>query len=335
MTRTGISMAFLPAGDHETASTRLRVMAMQRELERLGCRVRSGYSGFADVVVVQKRVTAGILKCVQSARKRGQFVVYDVDDLGEALAFWAPDPLLRQMLPLADLVSACSAGVLNYLASLCPIKSGVVIESAIDYAPEGPVPAAEPREGALRLLWFGNSSNFPSFERYLPGLRRHGDVRLVALVDRRRLAGCASEHPDVEFHPWALDTVVPLMRGCDLACLVHEETVAGQAKSNSKMTTAITWGVPVLASRTEAYARTAGEIGLEDALFNTSGELDEALARYRSREARMRYLAQAQAPIWSRYSAASVARSFLSSLPTDRRHFNGIGVGPLIRWLRW
>src|SRR5262249_590292 len=59
------------------------------------------------------------------------------------------------------------------------------------------------------------------------------------------------------------------------------------------------------------YERTARECGIESALFSDAIDLQFAVDRLRSADARVAYLCKAQAPIWVGYSPAAIATRFI------------------------
>lgn len=311
MPQPELRFAFLPAGGQETASSRIRVYALQRALKAGGVDARLGFHLGANVFFFQKKVTGWNLFQARIAKMLGRVVIYDVDDLGGALWYWVAEKNFRKMLQIAHVVTTCSAKQLDLIRQRHPIKSGHVISNTVDYFPDGPV-KLEPRDtGSLRIVWFGNSSNFSLFEKYVEVLLGMQNTELFAIVDESDIQQFRAKYPKISFLPWTVNGFIPKLQQYDLAALMHDGAPEDQAKGNNKMITAITWGVPAVVSRTPEYERTARESGVEYALFSNDDELVLAVERLRTTDARKSYLDVAQPKIWERYSPDVVAKQLL------------------------
>jgi len=306
-----LHFSLFPAGGVETASSRLRVYGLQCALERKGVQSTLGYSAGANVLLFQKKVTHETIRQARRAKARGRVVIYDVDDLGKALWYWVSKSHFLRMLRLADVVTTCSEALVAHLKSDYGVRNGVVVPNAVDYFPLAPVRVPLRQQGPFRIVWYGNSSNFVLFEKYLGTLRDVPDVEIIAVVDARSIAKFSANHPDVKFMPWSLCGMISILQSCDLACLTHEGEVEACAKGNNKMTVAITWGVPAVVSRTPEYELTAREAGVEYAVFSNEKELILAIDRLRTVTAREQYLDMAQMRIWSRYAPDVIAQQYI------------------------
>jgi hypothetical protein len=92
---------------------------------------------------------------------------------------------------------------------------------------------------------------------------------------------------------------------------VHGDSPEARAKSNNKFITSVNWGVPVVASRTPEYERTAREAGVAETLFTNSDELVKRVEALRSPNARQAYMDKAQPYVWQHYAPTVVAKQFL------------------------
>jgi Methyltransferase domain len=304
--------ALLPAGDENTASSRIRVYTLARALGHLGVPVTITPAANADVVFVQKRVTPELVSAARAARKRGAIVIYDADDTGSALEYWAPGPLLADVLDTAHVVSTDTEGHREQLAAIngrLPVR---LIRDAVDYGPASPVRRRPEPASPLRVLWFGSIGNFPLFERYTAALTALPDVEVVVATNAESVAHHSAFHPRVTFVPWSREAFIATLQSCHVTCLMHDGTVEDRAKSNNRMITSITWGVPAVVSATPEYERTARELGIDEAVFTGPDDVGRAVERLRSAEARTEYLAIAQGPVWLQYSPAAAARQFLA-----------------------
>lgn len=309
--KQGLRFSFIPAAGIETASSRIRVFTLQRALEKLNIQATLGFRLNTDILFFQKKVTRRRIWQARIAKALGRIVIYDVDDLGDALWYWVSEKNLRKMLRIADAVTTCSVNQLNFLVSKYEIRKGFVISNSIDYFPTAPMKIKPSERARLRVVWYGNSSNFSLFEKYMDALLTVPNLDVFAIVNEADLLRFRNKQPVIHYLPWSVDNFISTLQQCDLAVLMHDGKPEDYAKGNNKMITAITWGVPAVVSRTPEYERTAREAGIEYALFSDRDELGRAIERLRSSEARAKYLDAAQPEIWNRYSPDAIASQVL------------------------
>jgi hypothetical protein len=307
-----LRFSLYPAGGVETASSRLRVYTIQAALEKRGVHSIYGYSIKSNVFFIQKKVTLEILIQAKIAKILGGYIIYDVDDLGDALWYWTPKKYFEKMLRLADIVITGSQSQLNYLLSLYNIKQSAVIFSTIDYFPTEPVRLLHRNREKLRVIWFGSESNFNMFAKYIDLLLKITDIEIIVVSSKSWIDMHAKKFNDaIIFYPWSLCGFVSMLQTCDLAFLMHDGQMEDRAKSNNKMIASITWGVPAVVSRTPEYERTAREIGIEYAVFSDESDLSNVIERLRPAEARNQYLETAQPAIWDLYSPEVIADKYI------------------------
>jgi hypothetical protein len=305
-------IALIPAGDPNTASSRIRVFQLHAALADLGVRSEIGFSDSADVWFVQKRLTEELLAAARAGKAMGRRIVYDVDDLGAALWYWAPKELFQAMLELADHITTATVEQGMALQEQYGVERWTAIANCIDYFPkDAPFFNPRPDSGETRVIWFGNAGNFRLMTKYAEPVMGMEGVKLVAVVGEREVEKLRRAYPDIEFHGWTFPRFLPLLRSCDLAVLAHDGSEDDRKKGNNRMITAIHYGVPAVVSRTPEYVRTALSLDVAEALFSNRAELLVAVERLRSAEARQSYLRRAQGKCWERYSPETVARQFL------------------------
>lgn len=307
-------IALLPAGSESTASSRLRVYALARELARREVPHAIGPHPDATVVVVQKRLTKDILRYVEDARRRGARIVYDVDDVGPALSWWAPEVLVFRMLRMTDAVVTATEEQAAALADAYGARKVHVVENCIDYLPETCLPHANTPPSPLRIIWFGNDSGLSLIERYGQTLRSIPDAELVVCTRPDMEQIFRARLPGIEFVPWSSAGFTATLRSCHVSCLMHDGDRFDRMKSNTRMVTSIAWGVPACVSMTPAYLRAAREGHVEDFAFADAEGLVAAVERLRPRQARLEYLANAQPALWSSHAPAAFARRYVAVL---------------------
>lgn len=301
----------------------MRVHAVARALAEQDVPTHLDYTPELDVLIVQKKLTEERLAIAQRAKADGCLLVYDIDDLGEALWYWTTPSLLEQILHNADLVITATEEQREQLRVLHNTEPIAVVPCPIDYLPTAPGPAQVRAGGTLRVLWFGSHSNLGLLEPYLEPLMALRDVQPVIVTNAACLSALSARHPSIECVAWSLDSFVTVLRGTDLTTLMHDGSAADRSKGNNKMVTSIAWGVPAVVSRTPDYERTAIELGVEGAVFDGPEDFASAIERLRQPRARSAYLRRAQPRVWRRYAGPAVARQLLRALDAAHRARGG------------
>jgi hypothetical protein len=311
LTKDEVRFAFFPAGNENTASSRINVYTTARILQKRGIPFSFGSSSQANVYYIQKKVTPEILRAARRAKKEGKGVVYLIDDIGWALSYWTPPRLLRRMVRLADVVLTSTPELAGLLASKHGIRKTTIVPPCVDYYPEAPARLPVKDSKPLRVFWFGSSGNFRGFERYLRVLLTVSDVQVVICMEQAA-EYLVSKYSQVEFRAWSLSDFVSILQSCHITCLNHDATPIDAGKTNNKMITSIGWGVPAIVTPTGDYYRTARAAGVEYCLFSNEDELKGVVETFRSPEVRERYIDTAQPFIWSKQSPDAVTDIMLN-----------------------
>jgi hypothetical protein len=310
-------ICFLPAGGRDTASSRIRVYAMQKALADAGMEAWIGDVSDprqADVVVVQKRADAAIIARAEAAKRSGALIIYDVDDLSSALDYWVRPEDFRRMLELADLVTTDTAGHQDFLAERLGAPRVSIVPDCVDYGLEAPLPPRVLPPSPLRVMWFGSSSNLHMFTRYAGALCAVPGTQVLVCTTPAGARELTAALPAIQVVEWSLPGFPELLRSCHLSCLAHDHNDVDRGKSNNKMIASIALGVPALVSFTPEYTRTARAAGVGESLFTDPSGLPTLCERFRSVEARNDYLATAQPYVWEHFSPQAVAVRFLEVL---------------------
>lgn len=321
----------LPAGGPEVASARLRALALARALAAAGADVAVGAGREAGFLLVQKRLGRETLAQAMEAAGRGVPVLWDADDTGPALDFWARPRRRERLLPFLAGVTTDTTGHAEQLAPLAGSRPLEVVPDMVDYDPPGPQPLADLPVRPLRILWFGSFSNIGLLERWLPAIARLPDIELVACTSAPPETGLWRRWPMLRHRPWSVDAFVGVLRSCHLSLLMHDGGPDDRGKSNNRQITSMCWGVPAIVSRTPAYADTAAACGAGETVCDGPEALAGIIEGLRSPAKRQHLLHLAQPEIWKRWSPATVARTALAAYariaasPPPRR------PGPLAR----
>ncbi len=325
-------IAIFPGGDENRASSRIRAFTLAKALRDAGHDARLGDATGAEVLLIQKGATKQTIELVSTARRNGALIVYDADDLGTALWWFVAPRTLHRLLPLVDLITTDTPQHAEALQHDLGFDSVEVVPDAVDYYPTGPVRPPLAPETPLRIVWFGDANNFPLFARYAGTLSAIPQSEVMVVTNPHAINALASRFPEISFMPWARETFPGILQRAALSLLTHDGSEIDRAKSNNRMITSITWGVPAVASQTPEYERTARECGVEYAIFREEADCVSTIERLRSRVAREAYLDIAQPEAWQRYSPAAVAQRFVDIVAGARKGAPHKHTGYL-RWL--
>ena len=325
-------IAIFPGGDENRASSRIRAFTLAKSLRDAGHDARLGDATGAEVLLIQKSATKQTIELASTARKNGALIVYDADDLGTALWWFVAPRILHRLLPLVDLITTDTPQHADHLRHDFGFDSVEVVPDAVDYYPTGPVRPPLAPETPLRIIWFGDANNFSLFARYARTLSAIPQSEVTVVTNPGVIDGLASRFPEISFVPWSRETFPCILQRAALALLTHEGSEIDRAKSNNRMITSITWGIPAVASRTPEYERTARECGVEQAIFSEEADCVSTIERLRPVASRTAYLDIAQPEVWRRYSPVEVAKRFVDVVSGARRSARHEHTGYL-RWL--
>jgi hypothetical protein len=312
-------IAIFPGGDENRASSRIRAFTLANALRAAGHDARLDDATAAEVLLIQKRASARTLEIASNARRNGAFIVYDADDLGTALWWFVAPRTLHRLLPLVDLITTDTQPHADALRQDFGFDDVEVVPDAIDYYPAGSSRPAPAPETPLRIAWFGDANNFGLFSRYANTLRAIPRSEVMVVTNPDAIDALGARFAGISFLPWSRETFPGILQRAAIALLTHDGTELDRAKSNNRMITSITLGVPVVASQTPEYERTAQECGVEYAIFRDHDECVMAIERLRTVASRQAYLDVAQPQVWTRYSPAAVAQRFVDVVSGARK----------------
>lgn len=311
-------LALFPAGTKNTASSRLRFFSVVECLGRERIAPIPLHCGLEipgiEVAWFQKKLSTIHLDIARKLKRRGVAVVYDCDESGSALTWWAQPELAFQMFHMADWIVADTPERLRWIKQSFTTANLRVLENQIDYADPDfkrwPV-VIRTQPMPLRVMWFGNSGNLASLRDFFAPFRESNEYRLVICGATQEETASYLHGCQVELHPWTKDGFPELLRSCDVTLLSHHGSKSDAMKSGHKMITSIYHGVPAIVSRTPDYSRIAAYAGVEDFVFSDACELSRILQNCRKSETRRQYIDRAQPRLMAKYFPGSFAQAAL------------------------
>ncbi len=228
---------------------------------------------------------------------------------------------------LIDVYLVATPEMRDFVAGFTP-RAVEVLADPVDFLLAHARPAEDSRQpGPLRLMWFGYPESFTkSMSGYLPVLRalvQAGEIEfhLVTRNDRYDSVGFATVHP---YDPATFTALAARFDACVLSHQPFDFALPTWVKSENKAVLAIALGLPVAASRTPAYARLLGGLGLGAFLFSSQAELAAAVRQLADPEVRRAFLRASQAVVMQRYGARQMAESWRALMhAAHQRKFPG------------
>ncbi len=237
---------FLPWGDKNTASSRLRVYNVLPVIKDAVVGVPKKYKK-GDILIIQKAVAPREL---EKAKKQGAKVIYDIDDN------YLDKTDFAEMCRKADLVTVGS----HYFHKWFP--DAPVIDDTLDW--DGTKHNAK-QKGKL-IAWHGYGD-----QNYLSGfahafLQRGYSIR--AIVAERYM----SYYQQYDVKKWELETIDKNLAEADLcAFFLPDDNDFTQSKGMNKLIKAWAIGIPCFVSYTPEYDRVMKESGQRGFIVGSDG----------------------------------------------------------------
>jgi len=263
----------VPAGTRNIPSSRLRVYDVMPHLSKtFDVKIRSihnlsfpfyarrfGFFSNPDIVFVQKIATDKVLKLIRQLKKKGVFVIYDIDD---EIGVWQ-NMHEETMIKLADIVTVTS----SHRKRRFQEKYKVIVEEIFtpidnyEKALTVKIPKFEPFKS---VITFGNDQNISPLLSLLETDAPHLSVHYI---------GAKKLDVKGSFIKWKLDDFLSDLARFPCCILYHPEGAERKTKSSARLITAMAIGLPTIAFYSMEYMKIYEEIGFPEMVVSTSEEL--------------------------------------------------------------
>lgn len=287
----GTSVCFVPFWENaaEFASGRLRCIQPTKILNRgLIGNAEMGYNPECVVVIVSQLASDETLKKLKKNKKR-QFIIYDICDRYHAdkriVGGVKAADRFKEIVEIADLVVCSTSSLKQELAALnlgCPVS---FIPDGIDYFDQTDSQLTDVSGPAL---WFGNPGrgNFESARWALDVIRK--DIGLdIKIISRRRAFVKDADYRD-HCEEWSSDAAVTQLKQGSFALISHASDES--LKSANRLITAVSNGIPVIASNSPSCAELLNEGGYNNMIVSTKAQLVSAVRKLKNTEYRIKYI---------------------------------------------
>lgn len=265
---------WLPVNDF--ASGRLRCSYISQALsDEIKRSAKMGYDPKAEIVVISQLASDDIYqKIIQNKR---QFVIYDLCD-----RYYDDDRLVggvnakqrfNEIAQRANLIVTSTVELKRDIYKLKIDKPIIYIPDGIDFKEFAP--ASKTNNAVKTVGWFGNPGrgNLESAIWVLEAALRLGK-KIKLITKKKSIKQYPSLYPYAK--EWQYATFNQNLHTCDVIVVTHSKIE--QNKSPNRLLTAVSKGVPVIASSSQSCERILKQAGLDWAIVNTEEELSSALS---------------------------------------------------------
>lgn len=294
-----VRLGWVPFGDWNTASSRLRVFKIHNHLTRHTQRYHSEivktlkHSLTFDFLILQRIYGHEELNgLIRHYRAHGIKIILDLCDI-------YPDS--KSTAEAVDLITTNSERRKQQMLDLGFPRNIRVIDDPIDYDIDQCYP--HPEMMGFRPVWFGTFSNIYLTEVLAPLL----NATAITSIHVRHMIP-----KNWQFIEWRQDRFIEQLRNFNVCLLPQTD----EGKSANKMVTAILSGLPVIASNIESYKRIAELGGIEDFLCDKTEEWEPKIALLKDRDRRLEYLNRSQDALFHEYSMERIVSQWIRTFET-------------------
>jgi len=279
---------YIPIGDRNTASSRLRVFNIQPFIKNSHIGVADHYEK-GDTLIIQK---APAIEELRRAKKDGAKVIYDIDDLyykeNHVYENWQD---YLTMVKEADLVTCDTEEKKKDLEKL---NKTVIIPDSLDWDGTKKV---EYREGNI-IGWTGYGNNSIYLNDIIPQLK---DWKLRLVADISWLQYIKGNPLNVNSRPWNIETVDRYLAECDLGIYYMPDREFENVKGCHKLLKNWAIGLPTYTSRIPDYVKAMKEAGVgEKYLVNDWSKLKNIGFDEKCRKYALKFEAKEMAKLWEK-----------------------------------
>jgi FkbM family methyltransferase len=262
-----------------------------------------------DVLYIQKR--AEQIPLIMQAKEAGIPVVYDSDD-GDGLRRKGDD---RPVFPLVDAITTDSEERAEAFRRITTTPV-YVVPDGLDYIDKQPEPIRI--SGTIkRVCTFGSDRSTNAAIDYLLALQDLYEVSYITKTKIEKLKHC-------RYIEWNQKNFFHQLTQHDVCVLVHENTEEKQFKSNIRLITAMSVGLPTITDNTPAYVTEMTACGVQNLIVANPTELVTKMQLLDDKGFRQELQAKAMHRAWSTYDPFDMAEKLADVFNKVMEAKNGI-----------
>lgn len=306
-----MKIAGIAVGDRRVASARIRLYSLLEALPKeFSSSILSDFDNpevalaECDILFVQKAAWRPVVDICRRAQALGKTIVYDIDD---DFGVW-PDMHEETLCEMASLITVDSTQRATLLRGLtqAPVH---VLPCMIDLADDPARRTPHPRERLETACTFGNHDSVAISAQWL-GMLSSRSVSPLAIGPPT----AANLLPPGRFRQFRLDSFVSDLNEADLAILQHPNDALGNRKDNNRLIMAMSLGMPVITSQTQAYVETLKDVGFPELACSSSDDFLKLFDELAIRERRLEVGARFYEYAWENYSPGRIVNLFTQAI---------------------
>jgi hypothetical protein len=290
------TIVWLPLGDERVPSSRLRSLAVARQLAQDGIS-HNVFPPFElneapAALFVEKKCGPQTLEIVRALRSHGTRIVYDLCD-----PIWLQDDVNRQrewdvkaMVGLANRVTVPTIQMKQDLEDKFPDAEAIVIPDVLEFAEDELGLALKAGENeCFRIGWTGTSLNMehiPPVAGVITAVSKKADTIFRLVTQAHQGLITAVPFVKTEYFPWSLETYKGHLSACDCMIIPMAIRETTRTKSSNRLQLCLGLGLPVIASPLPSYVDLMQEHPGLVSFAETPGEWEAAMVDMLDRQYR-------------------------------------------------
>ncbi len=261
-----------------------------------------------DVIILHQKTKKKFFKNLNRIKRK--IVIYDIFDYKDK------DEDVKKMILSVDIITVCNDYIKNRINEKYPDKYCYVVEDCIDYYPKKILP---PTIHDNCLSWFGSSQLFKNIRWQIKyAAKKKYKINIISSFPNSRLRKFSYKN-NCNFIEWNFLNFIQKLRLSSVSLLCHslpkkQNQKEFLTKSNNRLITAISHGIPCIVSGSNEYAKILKKFNLNYAIVDNIEELGSVLKYLKEYKNRQKYLEDIQPYLWKKYNRIVIAEKLLDIL---------------------
>lgn len=301
-----MKISWIPFGNIDTASSRLRVYSLHEEILKKYQKIDSfiGYDKKSDVLIVSKKLTDDVLKYVKEFK--GLKIFDFIDNLTNETNF-------IEMVSNCDIILTNNIYRKKQIDDLNLNTKCIILDDCIDYNIHE---CCYPKKNSGNIVWFGTKNTIhsmvPIFD-FLVSAKKDMDMFIITKKKDELDSTFLERYKNSKFSyiPWCALTFPHILQCFGTSILSHRGDNSVY-KSNNKLLVNIAAGIPTLVDCSFSYQHLLSTCGLDDFIIKEDlGNLNELMSRLSIKSEKIKYLSKCQKYVLDNYCVSAITKKLL------------------------
>lgn len=306
-----MKISWIPFGDINTASSRLRVYAIHNELITNYSNITSviGYDDDSDILVISKLLNDHVLNSVK--KFKGLKIFDFIDDITNEKNF-------LEMISICDIIITNNIHRQKQINDLNLNVNCVLLDDCIDY---NIIKSIMPSYNNNRIVWFGTkntvSSMFPIFDLLVSNRM---DANTFIITKKQKKSDDIVKRyktSKLSYIPWCRELFPDVLKCFGLSILSHRGE-SSMFKSNNKLLVNIVMGIPTIVDSSFSYEELLKTCELNEFIVNPDlSNLEYIIHKLSNRKEKKQYLLKCQKYVLHKYRVSTITQQFLKIIKNE------------------